>query len=401
MIDNCSDYNEDLKSYEGLQLWMRGIIPLLIAVTGWALNIGAIYILYPKDCLQSIFKPLLINLLVWDSILLMFQIVISCVLYIGCVQEESVSHMYSNLLLPFWDIAFFQTILTTVALTFDRYVCYCHRTKYESLVQDHCQSKLIIYLKFMLPMTVFSILFHMPSFFAVDSLVINDLTAPGCHITAKKNYEIAIIHGAFARLFVEGIIPLIMIITCNWKIYKKVTNHISETFFDQPKELKERLSAFKRLKTKIKRTGMIEDDESETLKNTAHGLRVDKTTSKRLLQIEKDLAFAMIGMVSIFVLCQIPYVVFRFRESIFLSKKASNEEFKVCLRDGREIYPLEVLVLKLVAYLFIIINASTNAVFYCFLDTRFKNDVLRYISKFCRRQRSEMASNVALTSLKH
>ena len=93
----------------------------------------------------------------------------------------------------------------------------------------------MVYLKFMLPMTIFSIIFHIPTFFGGCSLTEEkSQDANGCHITIWKKYEIAIFHGASARLVVEGIIPLIIIITCNWKAYKKVTNHISEMFYDQP-----------------------------------------------------------------------------------------------------------------------------------------------------------------------
>ena len=334
------------------------------------------------------------------SILKDTRYAISCVLYIGCVQDIKgcMAGVYRKFLLPFWDIAFFQTIVTTVAMTFDRYVCYCHRMKYERLVEDYCQSKLMVYLKFMLPMTIFSILFHIPSFFVVSSIKMENQAGNGCHITTRKNYEIAIIHGAFARLVVEGLIPFIMIITCNWKVYKKVTNHISEKFLDQPKELKERLSAFERFAKKIKRIGMIDENDPETLNNTSQPLRVDKTASKKLLQIEKDLAFAMIGIVSIFVICQVPYVIFRFLESIFLSENSNNTERKDDFSDCKEIYLFELLVLKLVAYLFIIINASTNAVVYCFLDKRFKDEVLTCIQNFCRRQRSETARNITVTS---
>ena len=113
--DNCPTlFEENPEVYFYLQRWLRGILPLIIGLIGLILNLGAIYALFPRQRLQSIFKLLLISLLAWDSILLLITIGISSKYYISCSWSPGLSRTYIDFLLPFWDI--FQNNSTTNTL---------------------------------------------------------------------------------------------------------------------------------------------------------------------------------------------------------------------------------------------------------------------------------------------
>ena len=403
--DNCPTlFEENPEVYFYLNRWLRGILPLIIGLIGLILNTGAICILFPRQRLQSIFKLLLINLLAWDSILLLITIGISSKYYISCSWSPDLSRTYIDFLLPFWDISFSQTVFTTVALSFDRYICYCHRLKYDKLMEHHGKSKLMVYLKFISPMTIFAFLFHIPSFNRISEFRVqgiggrivlenNGTDFDMCHTVTKIHYEFAMFHGAFARLFVEGIIPLTIVVICNWKSYKKVTSHISENFIDPPEKLQRDILEHKRTKNMTKHIGVLLDDDSEISPKIALSSQARKIESKVFEKLEKDLAFAMVGIVTIFVIYQVPHITFHFCEWIYLCIN------KDCFNDGKEMYPSGVLVLKLLAYLLIITNCSTNAVVYCFLDTRFKKKIVEYISQICKRKKCETSNNITLTHI--
>lgn len=347
-INDCFVY--DTAKTCTLQYWFKGVIPLLISIVGIVLNVATIYVVFPKKPLTNIFNVLLVNLFAWDAIFLFLQVLITLIYYILCTSSRGHSILYRKVLLPFWNIALSQSIFMTVALSVERYICINHPTIYEWCLKKST-SRLICYMKYVLPVTIFSFLFHILDFYINGSTMHQ---TSKCYTSLRKDHYVATYYNNYARLLVEGIIPLACIIYCNVMVYMKVKKHFKESL-------------------------------------TRHEFRLSRS-------IEHALVKSLIGIVSVFVVCQVPNLIFRFGESIYLKDNGHCWNRHPNHEKIYAMYPFWIFVMEAIANMMLTLNSSVNVVVYCFLDANYKSMITSWINKVCKRKNPSNSENPAVKS---
>ena len=239
---NCAPLDIMRMKHESeLQYWVKGVSILVISIIGICLNTATIGIIFPKkrrDRQQqrekkedhSIFDVLVVAFFTSDTIFLMIQVLISLLNHILCLSSKEWKIVYMKVLFPLWNIFLANSVFMTVALSIERYISLIHPNAYDTLL-ERATSRCVNYLLFVVPITIFTVLYHIPSFFInskMRHIFIMGNTATKCYQYVEKNYDIALYYNHYARLIMEGILPLIVLIYCNLKLHMKVRNNLLE-----------------------------------------------------------------------------------------------------------------------------------------------------------------------------
>jgi hypothetical protein len=387
---NCSTISATKFEYLcDMQYWIRGVVVLVISIIGILLNISIIYVIFPKKNEKNIFNVLLINLFTWDAIFLLMQAMIALIIYIFCPWKPdaaekygySSSVLYMTMLRPIRNISLSQSIFFTVSLSLERFVFLIHPNAH-SWLKKQISSRRSCYLRYALPITIFSFIFHIPSFFINENLsgrwfgndMHNGTSNDGtCYIHMKIDTKIAKYFNNYGRLLVEGIIALVVLIYCNGMLYFKVRRHLRATFGQSTGENTET------------RFSQISESKDVMLRNSLK--RISRS-------IEHQLAKAVFGIVIVFVICQIPNLVFRFWESRYIEDDGGcgNTELET-KQDIPHAEPLWVLHLEMVVNVMLVVNSSINVLVYCILDDQYKDRVTSCINRICAKNISKNAQS--------
>ena len=366
-----------METESSLLFWVKGVCILLISIIGICLNITTICIIFPQTRqLKSIFSVLIVALFASDTIFLAIQASISLIYHILCVSSKTSSKAYAKVLLPLWNISLAHSIFITIALTIERYISLLHPKLYFILIK-RATSRRLCFLVYVAPITIFTFLFHIPSFFMNISKVLIQVTgsknswAPNkCYLNVEKHLNIATYHNTYARLLVEGIIPLSVLIYCNLRLYIKVRAHMKKLLSTQLRsiELKEMPSDITLLDKHDKKASF-----GVTIRSSGDTANYLAEKIWRLSELIKyELAKTSIAIVLVFAACQTPNLIFRFCESIFLD---SSENCKA------HNHPLWVIQLEAASKFMLVLNSSFNVVVYCFFDKHYRNIVKGWINK--------------------
>lgn len=162
----------------------------------------------------------------------------------------------------------------------------------------------------------------------------------------------------FTKVAIDGILPLICLIYCNIKTFLAVRKTIRKSL----------------LKTMSKefRISQASADQNQKL----------------VLRIEHKLAKIMIGIVSVFILCQIPYLILTASQSIRVVKWLNKEE-----GWNERIYPSHIVILEPIVYLLLTISCSVNVFFYCFFDSSYRNLIMTCLKRSDNESRKQSAEN--------
>ena len=358
----------------GLRYWqfcVSGIMVLVISTVGIVLNITTIYIIFPGKPLKSVFNLLLINLFTWDTIFLVIQIILAVVYYVSCSHRIFGEGFYINFLIPFRSIAVSQSIFVTCMLSIERYICLIRPKIYEWLIKQS-KSRLSCYIKFILPITILLFLFHIPSFFANKKMGVNDgystYRVYTCFNFLEKDHKIAKYHGNYARLLVEGIVPIGLLLYFSIMIYIKVRKHLRRQFRGPNSCPVQSFQGAEETDFEIR------ESQLRTLKRTSKANEISRLSQT----IEHKLAIALIGIVLVFVMCHIPHLVFRFWEDIYQELAYKQSCFWI--------YPTWTIKLRMVANLMLTLNSTVNVAIYCFLDDNYKIIIISWLNEFCGRK---------------
>ena len=385
---NCAykDYEQIQQRKEDecdLVYWVKGVCILMIAIIGIGLNTTTICIIFPRKPLNNIFSLLVVALFASDTLFLVIQALISLIYHILSSSSYSLSITYAKILLPLWNLAFANSIFMTVALSIDRYISLFHTEVYQRLLK-RATSRRMCFLLYVAPVIVFTVLFHIPSFFVNVSQMKNETIRGSkpeepdqCYIHVEKHEAIVMYFNMYARLLIEGILPLLVLICCNFRTYIKVRRHLEKLRRQISGELTKSMS------------NVTSHEPHKNLRNSdGIELRLNKTTEdsdlstkiKRVSEkIKYELAKASIAIVLVFVACQFPKLILRFWQSIYI-----DENNQQVLNDGCDnppIYPFWILQLDAAANFMLVLNSSFNVVVYCFFDRNYRNTVKYWINK--------------------
>ena len=201
-------------------------------------------------------------------------------------------------------------------------------------------------------------------------------TATKCYQYVEKNYDIALYYNHYARLIMEGILPLIVLIYCNLKLHMKVRNNLQELHDTIKSRQSPILEAFP---LDPRPHGSIPSDEVQMRSRT--NTEPNLSTKIRIISatIQYELAKASIAIVLVFVICQTPNLILRFCESIYLDANNQMLSYNGC--ESPPMYPLWILKLESTANFMLILNSSFNVVVYCWFDKKRRNTVKCWINK--------------------
>ena len=173
---NCAPLDIMRMKHESeLQYWVKGVSILVISIIGICLNTTTICVMFPKkrqDKQQqrnknedhSIFDVLVVALFTSDTIFLVIQVLISLPNHVLCISSEEWKIVYAKALFPLWNIFLANSIFMTVALSIERYISLIHPNAYRTLL-ERAASRCVSCLLYVVPITVFSVLYYIPSFF--------------------------------------------------------------------------------------------------------------------------------------------------------------------------------------------------------------------------------------------
>jgi hypothetical protein len=211
--------------------FMFDVIIVIIATIGIIVNCSAIFMFVTKKTLQNLFNFLLINLLTFDSVFLLLTVFWSTQLGKHHAHHTKVlSYFATKLLYPVTCIALTGSIYMTIVLALDRYISTNHPIAYQRLGSGS-KSYALCYLIYVLPVTVFSVLFNLPVFFELDVYEKEELY----HSTTEWHLNSTIIptelrlhpyymtyYRGYGRLFITGILPFVALLFFNIMVFKKM-----------------------------------------------------------------------------------------------------------------------------------------------------------------------------------
>ena len=213
------------------------------------------------------------------------------------------------------------------------------------------------FLKYLLPVVLFSILINIPKFFDVHSKHNDETERLEFHMTEFRLHpDYMIYYIGVAKLIVTVIIPFVTIMFLNARtyliIYKRQKNQIVMN------QINENTLEMETLETHLTESG----------NNTAHRTNLALKQRKRALEERLYLLFMTISI--LFLLCHSPRSILYFYEA-FYAKELIACWNAVFAGFG---VPLWVLQLAQISNVLLAINSSVNSLIYCLFSRRYRDE---------------------------
>ena len=394
-INSCYEIsNLDWDYIDKLQFWVEGVLPCVVAVSGILGNAITAFILL-KANMRNSFNFLLIALAVMDSCFLIGAILES---FRKCFFLASYLHIYlfPYFLYPGMNIAVTCSIIMTVGIALERYIA-VHYPIEHRLSIDCPEASRRRLAKYILSVIIISVAINIPKFFEskitsnyqnvltsanqwssrqrtypnesintlfnnsenseVDRKQLHNMSAfrvtkeffdtsilggneYGIEVTSlRKNPEYTFYYSYWTRLVVMGVLPIILLIYFNYKIYKSIkkSNHRQRTMSTRSSNMK-------------------------------------MPTRKK----EYNLAIVFMGIAIIFLVCHTPRNILSLVEVMLIKngevcKNATDALNNLKVTDPLLYeFPTWIHLGTSISHLMLVINSSTNIVLYTFLDKAFR-----------------------------
>ena len=337
-----------------LQKYLGVWIVCLLSIVGILLNTLCIRvsasILNSKKAPRNLFNMLLLNLLSWDTIFLILNISRK----IANLVNNDLKCLAALILIPLWNIALAQSVFATLFMSIERYICIIHEKTYRKYIQSN-EKRMSFFLHWVMPMTLLVFLAHIPEFLSQnpDVEIENGSKCTrkeeGCTNPDKNAPNVDVYFKVFVKVFIDGFFPLICLLYCNTRTFLKVRKDIRKSL-RIPKNIEIR---------------PLSDSQK----------KIEEQNKKLIRAIEHKLAKIMIGIVSVFILCQIPYLVLTASQSILITK---------WLMGGKDtnfgMYPPYIVIMEPIVHLMLTFNCSVNVIFYCFFDSGYRDRIFPCIN---------------------
>jgi len=376
---------------DDLVFWVDFVVDGALAATGLIANIVSALILGKEDMRNS-FNFLLIALISMDSCFL-FLCLLEGVRKIGYASNIQVL-LFPHLLYPLISIVFTASIYMTVAIAIERYIAVHYPIDYSQAINspEACKRRL---LKYVIPVIFISTFLNIPKFLESDIEYYNpwddfstgnqywsypgefehngshifhnqtvykhiselnstveweilfdgnrhDMstdTGPGIIITWLRQHPVYMkYYTHWTQLFVKAIIPTVLLIYFNYKIYQDVKNRN------------------RRQLTMSSRTG------------TGTG-----SAQQARRKQEDNLAVVFLGIVLVFLICHTPRNICNLAETFYIDNSIE------CQKIGQNGFPFWTLVLNTISHLLLVVNSSTNMILYIFLNKLFRLHFINHV----------------------
>ena len=208
---------EDLTILTLLSFLLEGVLQFIISGLGILGNTASIFLLTRKE-LSSFFNQLLVVLVMYDLIYLL-SMMLESLIKLG-LDSDIHTILFPYVLYPLNAISMMGSIYMTMAVGMERYIAVYYPVEC-SIVANDASSHNRRLVKYVLPITIFSILFNLPKFLESQVLYrdqevfmeVTDLRMSTTYVTWYHNW---------ARFLILGIIPFTVICFLNSKIYLAV-----------------------------------------------------------------------------------------------------------------------------------------------------------------------------------
>eukprot|EP00095_Tigriopus_kingsejongensis_P000415 maker-scaffold19_size710362-snap-gene-6.13 protein:Tk00415 transcript:maker-scaffold19_size710362-snap-gene-6.13-mRNA-1 annotation:"AGAP001862-PA" len=383
LLEDCPEYGEyDQQLRSGLSFWMEGVIQTTIAISGVFFNIFSSLILASKDMRNS-FNLLLIALACFDCCYLLGSILES---FRKSFHLATSTHtlLFPYVLFPGQMISMTASVLMTVAIAMERYVAVHYPLDYnQSMNDEHATLRRV--LKYVVPVSLFSVLCNIPKFFEAQIQWENDpitnVTQPMLRVSDLRMNEAYITYyNHYFRLLFLGIIPFGLLVFFNTKIYQDIQPVIAGVsvilvLHTQP-GLRLGFSPVVRRRRRCPRppssnsnSGDKGDHGGASKRDGACQVQKRNVNANRR-RYEDNLAVIFMGIVIFFLVSHFPRIFLGLHE-VFVSTQA-----RLCGEHGKRSFSLWVHVFTYVSHLLLVLNSSVNSLIYCILSSRFRLQVM-------------------------
>ncbi len=261
-------------------------------------------------------------------------------------------------------------------------------------------------LKHVVPVFAFSFLFNLPKFFEAEvTFRDSDPDTPILRVTElRKDPVYATYYSSWARCWVTGIIPFVLLVWFNTKIYQDIqVSNMKHCFLwkkcimlhfqlrrrrrcPRPRGSKSserssdnpfRPSQYENLQGST-RVALINGAATSVANNRAAASTLGAATAGgngTRRKFEDNLAIIFMGIVLVFLVCHFPRILLSIHEMWIM------EDILKCSKAGRKVFPLWALIFSMVSHLFLVINSSVNSLIYCILSSRFRLAVMKRVKR--------------------
>jgi len=221
LIVSCPHYNACCgQVLEQLGFWLEGVVQTTFAVAGILVNLVSSLILASKE-MRNAFNLLLIALAFFDSCYLFGSILESFRKSFHMVTRIH-TLLFPYLLYPGQMIMMTASVFMTVAIAMERYWAVHYPLDYNFAMNDESASFRRL-LKYVIPVITFAFTFNIPKFMEAE---INYDEESGEPMLGPSNLRIdpnyTIYYNNWARIAVLGVIPTVMLVFFNTKIYQDI-----------------------------------------------------------------------------------------------------------------------------------------------------------------------------------
>jgi len=299
-----------------------------VGFVGMIGNLLSIAVLYRRDMdLKPIFRQILIALITFDFFFIVFNLVLFSIPHFSIEYDKQVFPYLVPYVLPLAQIAQTGSIYSTLAVAIERYVSVCH----PHFTPPHCTGNLSV-----AALLIFSFLFNSLRFVefrtvydyrnvsftdvATNETIWRNISTPRAESTELRRDRTYSQVFMYVMLIAQGIIPLVVLIVLNAKIYTAIR---------------------------------------------ARTQRLATMTSRQ----RRDLTVAavLVGIILLFIVCHsFKFVVNAYEAHLTYSNSDLDIEFSdamVCLIS--------------LGHLSVTVNSSMNFLIYCYKDEKFRTVLLR------------------------
>lgn len=381
---DCPVYTrEDDEFLDNILFWVEGVLQCCMAFMGLIGNIISAIILSREEMRNS-FNLLLIALICFDSWYL-FGSILESFRRIFHLDTELHTLLFPYILYPLQFISMAGSIFMTVGISLERYIAVHYPIDYNQSMNspEACRRRLM---KYVFPVIFLSFLFNIPKF--LEARIGYELTGPtnqsrvievnhgmyngsvavfidgsyyklehgqGVNHTVdqlKELFEVpvvevtelrrepayAIYYNNWTRLLILGIIPAIMLVYLNYKIYKDI---------------------------KLRQSRRRQSMSQVTINHQARRRHED------------NLAVVFMGIVLVFLVTHSLRILLNLHEMIVI------RDAMECSRAGQRSFPLWSIVTAVFSHFLLVLNSSINMVIYCKLNPAFRILFFDLLYKTC------------------
>lgn len=360
LLKDCPEYGEDeQRLLDGLSFWLEGLVQTTIAISGIIFNIFSSLILASKDMRNS-FNLLLIALGCFDCFYLFGSILES---FRKSFHLATSLHtlLFPYVLFPGQMISMTASVLMTVAIAMERYVAVHYPLDYnQSMNDEHATLRRV--LKYVVPVSLFSVVVNIPKFFEAEIQWIFDPrtneTVPALKVSDLRiNVHYVTYYNHYFRLLFLGIIPFGLLVFFNTKIYQDIQVRRKRRCPRPPSS----------------NSNSGDKDQPATSKRDACQVQRRNVNANRR-RYEDNLAVIFMGIVIFFLVSHFPRIFLGLHE-VFVSTQA-----RLCGEHNKRSFSLWVHVFAYVSHLLLVLNSSVNSLIYCILSSRFRLQVVHTLN---------------------